>query len=298
MILIDSVSALCTYTVRTQEYHVKYAHKHIGKSKIYNESTFDVNEMLRYMSGVGIIKIYKITKHISGDISYNGCFNINGMLCRKNEQYPPSIHFNDIHLPIIETKRIQLQQTIIHNTRAGEYDTPDAHDIPNISNISNMSHRSIFGTLVPNNTPYISLNTSPYTSRNNLPPYNLHNIHQNNTPVQSRYELPRTLLFNDSLPRLNTPITPSASIPIITEQEKLYSVKCPICREINDIYENTIKIIGCSDMCCICSTQNAEIVFTKCSHVNTCSICLNGIKLNNNNDEYSSDDEYGEIEAY
>jgi len=57
-----------------------------------------------------------------------------------------------------------------------------------------------------------------------------------------------------------------------------YYIKCPVCREEN-IVTNPKKILGLSDSCCICMTNNVEILMPSCYHVCVCLDCLKQLYL-------------------
>jgi hypothetical protein len=59
-----------------------------------------------------------------------------------------------------------------------------------------------------------------------------------------------------------------ATCPLIT-----YKIKCPICREINDIKRDQQNIFGSNEECCICLTNKANIFLPTCGHVCICNEC-------------------------
>jgi len=61
-----------------------------------------------------------------------------------------------------------------------------------------------------------------------------------------------------------------------TNTNIMYHVSCPICRSDNTI-TNPKKILGLSDQCCICMSNNVEILFPNCYHVCVCLDCLKNL---------------------
>ena len=51
-------------------------------------------------------------------------------------------------------------------------------------------------------------------------------------------------------------------------------IKCPLCREINNIKASQTKIKGLESKCVICMDKDVEIYFNKCGHVCVCSDCI------------------------
>lgn len=54
----------------------------------------------------------------------------------------------------------------------------------------------------------------------------------------------------------------------------MYNVQCPLCRADNTL-SNPKKILGLSDQCCICMSNNVEILMPTCYH---CCVCLDCLK--------------------
>lgn len=54
---------------------------------------------------------------------------------------------------------------------------------------------------------------------------------------------------------------------------KVYNVKCPICRVENTLV-NPRKIYGLNDECCICYDNKVDVLFPTCYHCCICFECL------------------------
>ena len=55
-------------------------------------------------------------------------------------------------------------------------------------------------------------------------------------------------------------------------------IKCPICRQSNELDINQKKISGSTDKCCVCLDKEIEIFLPKCGHACLCSACADVIK--------------------
>lgn len=59
-------------------------------------------------------------------------------------------------------------------------------------------------------------------------------------------------------------------------------VKCPICREQNEIPIIQKKIYGCENDCIICFENKVDVYFPKCGHISVCNSCCDRLVINNN----------------
>lgn len=56
-------------------------------------------------------------------------------------------------------------------------------------------------------------------------------------------------------------------------EECRYEVECPVCRTEN-IVTSTRKVFGITDVCCICSDNNVNVLLPNCYHCVICWDCL------------------------
>lgn len=69
--------------------------------------------------------------------------------------------------------------------------------------------------------------------------------------------------------------------------EKLYNVKCPVCRKVNKTKK--IKKVFVDSKCVACMENNAQVLMEKCAHVCLCTECFT--KMNEVSDNEVSDDD-------
>ena len=59
-----------------------------------------------------------------------------------------------------------------------------------------------------------------------------------------------------------------------TQSTYRYNIKCPLCRAVNSYSNKSIIVYGVENKCMICLTENAQVLFEKCKHVNCCKKCV------------------------
>lgn len=58
-----------------------------------------------------------------------------------------------------------------------------------------------------------------------------------------------------------------------------YKVKCPMCREINDIKVNNKRLIGAEATCCVCMEAKVDVYLQNCGHTCLCTECCSRLEI-------------------
>ena len=67
--------------------------------------------------------------------------------------------------------------------------------------------------------------------------------------------------------------------PLNNIKQLIRTIECPICRTINNIYNDTnLKLFGVDTLCSICINDVCNIILPNCRHVCMCNNCFDKLK--------------------